>query len=93
MRHWGARMVTDRHRGYGGYFLTKGGRTVLFAGDTAFTDLLTPLGGRADIHLAILLHWPSTTPASRTTVSPEQAWCMFKDVGEVPLPVHHSTFG
>jgi len=33
-RHWGARMVTDRHRGWGGYLLRKAGRTVLFGGDT-----------------------------------------------------------
>ena len=38
-RHWGARMVTDRHRGWGGYLLRKGGRTVLFGGDTAYTDV------------------------------------------------------
>ena len=40
-RHWGARMVTDRHRGWGGYLLRKAGRTVLFAGDTAYTDVLS----------------------------------------------------
>ena len=46
VRHWGARMITDQHRGYGGYLLQKGSRTVLFAGDTAYTNALTPLGLR-----------------------------------------------
>jgi L-ascorbate metabolism protein UlaG (beta-lactamase superfamily) len=54
VRHWGARMVTDRHRGYGGYLLTKGDRTVLFAGDTAYTDVLDRIGERAKVDLAIL---------------------------------------
>ncbi len=54
VRHWGARMVTDRHRGYGGYLLTKGDRTVLFAGDTAYTDVLRRIGERAKVDLAIL---------------------------------------
>ena len=92
VRHWGARMVTDRHRGYGGYLLSKQGRTVLFAGDTAFTDVLTPLGGRADIDLAIL-PIGAYDPWIANHASPEQAWRMFKDLGaEYLLPVHHSTF-
>ena len=53
-RHWGARMVTDRHRGWGGYMLRKSGRTVLFGGDTAYTDLFTPLRERGPVDLAIL---------------------------------------
>ncbi|HSJ74991.1 MAG TPA: MBL fold metallo-hydrolase, partial [Gemmatimonadales bacterium] len=36
-RHWGARMITDKHRGYGGYLIQKDGLTILFAGDTAYT--------------------------------------------------------
>src|SRR3954470_15229497 len=52
--HWGARMVTDRHRGYGGYLLRKNGRSVLFAGDTAYTDALTRYKHDGPIDLAIL---------------------------------------
>src|SRR5919108_4491286 len=44
VRHWGARMVTDRHRGYGGHLLSPDGATVLFAGDTAYTAALDRLG-------------------------------------------------
>jgi L-ascorbate metabolism protein UlaG (beta-lactamase superfamily) len=91
-RHWGARMMTDNHRGYGGYLLEKGGHTVLFAGDTAYTDALTRLRQRGPIDLAIL---PIGAYDSwiANHASPEQAWLMFQRLGaEWVLPVHHSTF-
>jgi L-ascorbate metabolism protein UlaG (beta-lactamase superfamily) len=91
-RHWGARMITDTQRGYGGYLLQKTGRTVLFAGDTAYTDALTPLGRRERIDLAIL-PIGAYDPWIANHASPEQAWAMFKALGaEYVLPVHHSTF-
>jgi L-ascorbate metabolism protein UlaG (beta-lactamase superfamily) len=92
VRHWGARMITDQHRGYGGYLLQTGTRTVLFAGDTAYTDALTPLGLRRPIDLAIL-PIGAYDPWIANHASPEQAWEMFKAMGaEYVLPVHHSTF-
>ncbi|MEO8090312.1 MAG: MBL fold metallo-hydrolase [Gemmatimonadales bacterium] len=91
-RHWGARMITDTQRGYGGYLLQKEGRTVLFAGDTAYTDALTPLGRRGRIDLAIL-PIGAYDPWIANHASPEQAWAMFRALGaEYVLPVHHSTF-
>lgn len=91
-RHWGARMITDTQRGYGGYLLQKQGLTVLFAGDTAYTDALTPLGQRGRIDLAIL-PIGAYDPWIANHASPEQAWAMFKALGaEYVLPVHHSTF-
>jgi L-ascorbate metabolism protein UlaG (beta-lactamase superfamily) len=92
VRHWGARMVTDRHRGYGGYLLTRNGTTVLFAGDTAYTDAFDRLGRRADVELAIL-PIGAYDPWIANHASPEQAWRMFKGLGvRYLLPVHHSTF-
>jgi L-ascorbate metabolism protein UlaG (beta-lactamase superfamily) len=91
-RHWGARMITDTQRGYGGYLLQKAGLTVLFAGDTAYTDALTPLGRRGRIDLAIL-PIGAYDPWIANHASPEQGWAMFKALGaEYVLPVHHSTF-
>jgi L-ascorbate metabolism protein UlaG (beta-lactamase superfamily) len=85
-------MITDTQRGYGGYLLQKEGRTVLFAGDTAYTDALTPLGQRGRIDLAIL-PIGAYDPWIANHASPEQAWAMFKALGaEYVLPVHHSTF-
>jgi L-ascorbate metabolism protein UlaG (beta-lactamase superfamily) len=92
VRHWGARMVTDSHRGYGGFLLQKAGRTVLFAGDTAYTDALTKLGRRGPIDLAIL-PIGAYDPWINNHATPEQAWIMFRQLGaEYVLPVHHSTF-
>jgi L-ascorbate metabolism protein UlaG (beta-lactamase superfamily) len=92
VKHWGARMITDRHRGYGGYLLRNRGRTILFAGDTAFTDALTPLGRSGPIDLAIL-PIGAYDPWIYNHASPEQAWSMARDMdARHVLPVHHSTF-
>jgi L-ascorbate metabolism protein UlaG (beta-lactamase superfamily) len=91
-RHWGARMITDKHRGYGGFLIQKSGTAVLFAGDTAYTDVLTPLGRRVSIDLAIL-PIGAYDPWITNHASPEQAWTMFRQLGaKYVLPIHHSTF-
>jgi L-ascorbate metabolism protein UlaG (beta-lactamase superfamily) len=90
--HWGARTITDRHRGYGGYLIQKDGRTVLFAGDTAYTEVLDKYRHRGPIDLAIL-PIGAYDPWIANHASPEEAWAMFKALGaEYVLPVHHSTF-
>jgi L-ascorbate metabolism protein UlaG (beta-lactamase superfamily) len=91
VRHWGARMMTDRHRGYGGYLLEHAGRTVFFAGDTAYTEKLAILRDRA-VDLAIL-PIGAYDPWIANHASPEEAWHMFRSIGaEYVLPIHHSTF-
>lgn len=91
VRHWGARMVTDRHRGYGGYLLERAGRTVFFAGDTAYTEKLGVLRERT-VNLAIL-PIGAYDPWIANHASPEEAWRMFRAIGaEYVLPIHHSTF-
>jgi L-ascorbate metabolism protein UlaG (beta-lactamase superfamily) len=92
VRHWGARLVTDRHRGYGGYFLRKQGHTVLFAGDTAYTDALAHAAGASRVDLAIL-PIGAYDPWIYNHASPEQAWSMFRALDATyVLPIHHSTF-
>ncbi len=92
VRHWGARLVTDSHRGYGGFLLSKAGRTVVFAGDTAYTDAFARLRSRGPIDLAIL-PIGAYDPWIYNHASPEQAWQMFQSLGgEYLLPIHHSTF-
>jgi L-ascorbate metabolism protein UlaG (beta-lactamase superfamily) len=91
-RHWGARMVTDRHRGWGGYLLRKAGRTVLFGGDTAYTDAFDHLRERGPVDLAIL-PIGAYDPWVSSHASPEEAWRMFRALkAEYFLPIHHSTF-
>jgi L-ascorbate metabolism protein UlaG (beta-lactamase superfamily) len=92
VRHWGARMITDRHRGYGGYLLRRAGRTILFAGDTAYTEVLARVGQRVPIDVAIL-PIGAYDPWIANHASPEQAWRMAQGLGaQHLLPVHHSTF-
>jgi L-ascorbate metabolism protein UlaG (beta-lactamase superfamily) len=92
VRHWGARMITDRHRGYGGYLLHRNGRTILFAGDTAYTDAFAEIGRRHSVDLAVL-PIGAYDPWIANHASPEQAWRMGQDLGaRYVLPIHHSTF-
>ncbi|HEX5387731.1 MAG TPA: MBL fold metallo-hydrolase [Gemmatimonadales bacterium] len=92
VRHWGARMVTDRHRGYGGYVLRKGGRTIVFAGDTAYTPAFKSIGSRMAVDLAIL-PIGAYDPWIASHATPEEAWRMACDMDAAHvLPIHHATF-
>ena len=43
VNHWGARRLTDRGRGYGGFLVEKNGRALVFGGDTAYTNAFARL--------------------------------------------------
>ncbi|HEX8707219.1 MAG TPA: MBL fold metallo-hydrolase, partial [Pyrinomonadaceae bacterium] len=89
---WGARRLTDKHRGYGGFLLTKHGRSVLFAGDTAYTKAFARLRERARIELAIL-PIGAYDPYINVHANPEQSWAMSREMNAAyMLPMHHSTF-
>ena len=90
-RHWGARTITDTHRRFGGFILTHDGAQVLFAGDTAYTDLYRGYRDRR-IDLA-LMPIGAYDPWIDHHASPEEAWAMTLDLGARHLlPLHHSTF-
>lgn len=93
VKHWGARKLTDKHRGYGGFLITKGGRSVVFGGDTAYTRAFSKLRDRFDkIDLAIL-PIGAYDPFIYAHSNPEQAWQMRSEMNaEYILPMHHSTF-
>lgn len=97
-KHWGARTVWDRHRGYNSYLLEAAAPAptrVLFAGDTAFThafDPLARLGGPAGVDLAIM-GIAAYDPWEHAHATPEQVWTMATAMRAARiLPVHHSTF-
>src|SRR5262245_46008746 len=54
VKHWGARMQTDLHRGYNGYIIERQGRRVIAAGDTAFTNHFAELRDDRPYDLAIM---------------------------------------
>src|SRR4029077_4965469 len=44
VKHWGARMQRDTHRGYNGYLLELNRPSILFGGNASITERLTKLG-------------------------------------------------
>jgi L-ascorbate metabolism protein UlaG (beta-lactamase superfamily) len=92
VNHWGARKLTDKHRGYGGFLITKHGRSLVFGGDTAYTNAFAPLASRAQIDLA-MLPIGGYDPYIHAHANPEQAWAMRREMdAKYILPMHHSTF-
>lgn len=92
--HWGARMMRDLHRGYNGYLLERGDRSVLFGGDTAYTRVFNGLrrGRRRPVDVA-LMPIGAYNPWIRAHCSPEQAAAMAEDAGALHfVPIHHETF-
>jgi L-ascorbate metabolism protein UlaG (beta-lactamase superfamily) len=92
VKHWGARMRTDVHRGFNGYLIESGRYRVVFGGDTALTDSFKSLRTARQVDLAIM-PIGAYDPWIHVHCNPEQAWRMAADCGaEHLLPVHHQTF-
>ena len=93
VNHWGARRLTDRHRGYGGFLITKNNRAVVFGGDTAYTPAFARLRQKLPrIDLAIL-PIGAYDPYIYAHANPEQSWQMSREMNaDYILPMHHSTF-
>lgn len=93
VNHWGARRLTGKHRGYGGFLITKRGKGIVFGGDTAYTKAFSRLrqsGVRVDL---AILPIGAYNPYISAHASPEQPWQMSREMGSVYiLPMHHSTF-
>lgn len=90
--HWGARMRSDTFRGYNGYLLQVGPHSIVFGGDTAYTDCFKRLRSSARVDLAVM-PIGAYDPWIRVHCNPEQALSMAEDTGaEFILPVHHQTF-
>ncbi len=93
-RHWGARMIRDTQRGYGGYVLRAGRQSIYHAGDTAYFDGFREIGQRLKPTVA-LLPIGAYHPASFRNVhtSPEDAVLGFVDLGaRWMVPMHYGTF-
>ncbi len=93
-RHWGARIVRDMHRGYGGYVLSASQHSLYHAGDTAYFEGFREIGERLQPQLA-MLPIGAYNPASFREVhtSPEDAVQAFVDLGSRwMIPMHYGTF-
>src|SRR6516164_4453817 len=93
-RHWGARIIHDVHRGYGGYVLRSGHHSIYHAGDTAYFDGFREIGQRLKPEVALLpigAYHPDSFRNVHT--SPEDATQAFLDLGaRWFVPMHYGTF-
>jgi L-ascorbate metabolism protein UlaG (beta-lactamase superfamily) len=93
-KHWGARVIRDMHRGYGGYVLRGGPHSIYHSGDTAYFDGFTEIGRRLQPEVALLpigAYHPESFRAVHT--SPEDALQAFVDIGaRYMIPMHYGTF-
>src|SRR5271157_3089373 len=93
-RHWGARVIRDVHRGYGGFVVRSDRHSVYHAGDTAYFDGFSEIGARLRPELA-LLPIGAYQPESFRNVhtSPEDAVQAFRDLGaRWMVPMHYGSF-
>ncbi|HEY6332168.1 MAG TPA: MBL fold metallo-hydrolase [Blastocatellia bacterium] len=93
VNHWGARRLTDTRRGYGGFLITKGSRSIVFGGDTAYTNAFVRLGRRLGHIDVAILPIGAYDPYIHAHANPEQAWQMCREMNATFIaPMHHSTF-
>jgi L-ascorbate metabolism protein UlaG (beta-lactamase superfamily) len=93
-RHWGARIIKDSHRGYGGYVLKAGKHSVYHAGDTAYFEGFGEIGRRLSPEVA-LLPIGAYNPSSYRHVhaDPADATRGFLDLkSRWMVPMHYGTF-
>ena len=93
-RHWGARIIHDMHRGYGGYVLSWQGESLYHAGDTAYFSGFREIGERLRPELAMLPIGAYDPPSFRNVhTSPADAVRAFQELGARWLvPMHYGTF-
>ena len=93
-RHWGARILHDSHRGFGGFLLEYAGRTIFHCGDTAYFAGFTEIGARAAIDIALLPIGAYEAPTKRDVhMNPEQALQAFRELrAKMMIPMHFGTF-
>ena len=92
--HWGARMLHDSHRGFGGYVIEANGRSIFHCGDTAYFDGFKEIGERHDIDIALMPIGAYDPPSGREVhMNPEEAVQAFKELNAKTLvPMHYGSF-
>lgn len=92
--HWGARILHDSHRGFGGFLIEFEGRTLFHAGDTAYFDRFAEIGERCPIELALLPIGAYDNLSQRDVhMNPEQALQAFLQLrARTLIPMHYGTF-
>ncbi len=92
VRHWGARLQRDTHRGYGGWIVEREGRRVLIGGDTALTSAFGAHRRFGPFEAAVM-PIGAYNPWITNHCTPEQAITMADAAGaRLFVPVHHQSF-
>jgi L-ascorbate metabolism protein UlaG (beta-lactamase superfamily) len=93
-KHWGARKMTDTHRGFGGYVIRRGGRSLYHSGDTAYFGGFHEIRERLAPQIALLPIGAYSPDSFRSVhTSPEDALQIFTDLrAETMIPMHYGTF-
>ena len=93
-RHWGARVLHDSHRGFGGFHIEYAGRSVFHCGDTAYFDGFQEIGERLNVEIALLPIGAYDAPTKRDVhMNPEQALQAFLELkAKTMIPMHFGTF-
>jgi L-ascorbate metabolism protein UlaG (beta-lactamase superfamily) len=92
--HWGARILHDSHRGFGGFVIQAGGRSIYHCGDTAFFNGFKEIGARLPIEIALLPIGAYDPPSGRDVhMNPEEAVQAFLDLqAKILVPMHYGSF-
>lgn len=92
VKHWGARLGRDTHRGYNGFVVEREGLRLLVGGDTALTPAFREHRRYGPFAVAIM-PIGAYNPWINNHCTPEQAVAMADAAGARQiLPVHHQSF-
>jgi len=93
-KHWGARMIHDQHRGYGGFVLEHQGRSIYHAGDSGYFGGFVEIGKRLAPEIALLpigAYHPDSFRHGH--MSPDEALKAFVDLkAKQFVPMHYGAF-
>lgn len=93
-QHWGARVLHDAHRGFGGFVVEAAGKTLFHCGDTAYFEGFSEIGKRHRIDIALMPIGAYDPPSGREVhMNPEEAVRAFQqlDAGLL-VPMHYGSF-
>lgn len=93
-KHWGARVLRDHSRGYGGFVLEHQGKRIYHAGDSAYFEGFKDIGRQLRPEIALLpigAYHPETF--RHMHMGPDEAIKVFKDLkARWMVPMHYGAF-
>lgn len=93
-KHWGARTLHDKHRGYGGFVLEHQGRKIYHAGDSAYFEGFKEIGRLCRPDIALLPIGAYHPESFRHVhMGPDDALRVFKELrAKWLVPMHYGSF-